>query len=48
MPGIDIGRDLLANSGARIVVPDDPAPQIVPASVVTGEDFALEWLEDGV
>jgi propionate CoA-transferase len=48
MPGIDIGRDLLANSGARIVVPDGPAPQIVPASVVTGEDFDLKWVEDGV
>jgi len=38
MPGIDIERDLLANSQARIVVPDDPAPQTVPASIVTGVD----------
>ncbi len=48
MPGIDIERDLLANSTARIVVPDDPAPQTVPASVVTGKDFQLAWAEDSV
>ncbi len=46
MPGIDIERDLLANSSARIVVPDDPAPQTVPASVVTGRDFHLAWAEN--
>jgi len=39
MPGIDIERDLLANSFARIIVPDDPSPQTVPASIVTGEGF---------
>lgn len=43
MPGIDIERDLLANSHARIAVPDDPAPQTVPASIVTGEDFDLRF-----
>jgi propionate CoA-transferase len=48
MPGIDIERDLLANCAARIVVPDDPAPQTVPASVVTGRDFQLAWAENGV
>ena len=48
MPGIDIERDLLANSTARIVVPDDPAPQTVPASVVTGKDFQLAWAENNV
>jgi len=42
MPGIDIERDLLANSQARIVVPDDPAPQTVPASIVTGKGFNPE------
>ncbi len=45
MPGIDIQRDLLANSGARIHVPDDPAPEVVPGAVVTGEGFDLEWQE---
>jgi propionate CoA-transferase len=39
MPGIDIERDLLANSLARIIVPDDPEPQTVPASIVTGKGF---------
>ena len=41
MPGIDIERDLLANSRARIIVPDDPTPQTVPASIVTGKDFCV-------
>jgi len=48
MPGIDIERDLLANTNARIVVPDDPAPQMVPASVVTGDGFRLAWTENRV
>jgi propionate CoA-transferase len=43
MPGIDIERDLLANSSARIIVPDEPAVQTVPASVVTGKAFSLHW-----
>jgi propionate CoA-transferase len=43
MPGIDIERDLLANSHAHIVVPDDPAPQTVPASIVTGQGFHLAY-----
>jgi propionate CoA-transferase len=43
MPGIDIGRDLLANADARIHVPDDPAPETVPAAVVTGRGFQLNW-----
>jgi propionate CoA-transferase len=43
MPGIDIERDLLANTHAEIVVPDDSAPQTVPASIVTGEDFSLRF-----
>lgn len=43
MPGIDIERDLLANSKARIHIHDDP--EIVPAAVVTGEGFELTWPE---
>ncbi len=46
MPGIDIQRDLLANSDARIHVPEDVT--VVPAAVVTGEDFVLNWAEDRV
>jgi propionate CoA-transferase len=48
MPGIDIQRDLLANCQARIVVPHDSAPQTVPASIVTGKDFDLNWAENKV
>ena len=48
MPGIDIESDLLANSSARIIVPDDPAPEVVPASIVTGKDFQLTWAETKV
>jgi len=45
MPGIDIERDLLANSSARIIVPNEPAVQMVPASVVSGKDYNLAWAE---
>ncbi len=48
MPGIDIECDLLANSHARIVVPDDPVPQTVLASIVSGEGFHLDWAESNV
>jgi propionate CoA-transferase len=48
MPGIDIERDLLANTDARIIVPDDAAPEIVPASVVTGKNFQLCWAESSL
>jgi len=48
MPGIDIERDLLANSFARIIVPDDPAPPAVPAPIVTGKGFHLDWAENSV
>jgi len=45
MPGIDIERDLLANCNARLHVPDDPGPEAVPAAVVTGEGFHIDWAE---
>lgn len=48
MPGIDIERDLLANTNARIIVPADRAPTAVPASIVTGKDFHLTWAEDNL
>ena len=47
MPGIDIRHDLLANCNARIHVPEHPAPEIVPAAVVTGEGFELDWRGSG-
>lgn len=43
MPGIDIERDLLANTAAAVVVPDD-VETIAPA-VVTGAGFRLDWAE---
>jgi propionate CoA-transferase len=43
MPGIDIERDLLANTNARIIVPT--APETVSASIVTGKEFELSWAE---
>ena len=48
MPGIDIERDLLANSQARIIVPGDRAPQTVSAPIVTGKNFYLDWAENKV
>ena len=48
MPGIDIERDLLANATARIHVPDDPAPETLPASIVTGKGFQTAWAKVSV
>ncbi|MDH3274642.1 MAG: hypothetical protein OEM64_07665 [Gammaproteobacteria bacterium] len=48
MPGIDIERDLLANSRARIVVPGDAAVRTVQASIVSGKGFHLDWAESSV
>jgi propionate CoA-transferase len=48
MPGIEIERDLLANADARIIVPDDPAPETVPGSVVTGNNFQLNRAENNL
>ncbi|MDD5711304.1 MAG: hypothetical protein PHY31_00950 [Smithellaceae bacterium] len=42
VPGVDIQRDILGTTAARIVVPDDSTP-VVPAEVVTGTGFALRW-----
>ena len=39
MPGIDVGRDILPNTTARLRIPD--APAVVDASVVTGRGFDL-------
>jgi len=48
MPGIEIERDLLANTDARIIVPDDSAPETVPGWVVTGKNFQLNWVENNL
>ena len=39
MPGIDVDRDILANTSARILIPE--SLQTVDASVVTGQGFDL-------
>ena len=44
MPGIDIERDVLAHSGARINLPVGPVEE-VPAPVLTGRNFVLDWPE---
>lgn len=46
MPGVDVQRDIVAVSGARIVLPDGPVP-VVPAAVATGGGFRLAWPEGG-
>lgn len=44
MPGIDIKRDILDNSRAKIIVPDHV--ETVGADIVTGEGFRLSWPEE--
>jgi acyl CoA:acetate/3-ketoacid CoA transferase len=41
MPGIDIEKDILNSSTARIIVPKHI--QTVSADIVTGKDFRLCW-----
>ena len=41
MPGVDVQRDILDACPMRIVLPEDGAPQVVPESVITGQDFQL-------
>ncbi len=43
-PGIDIERDILARSGARIVVTSGEVP-VVSQDILTGEGFRLTWEE---
>ena len=43
MPGIDIGRDILDVSEARILLPGNGEVPRASASVVTGRDFVLQW-----
>ena len=46
MPGIDIQRDILSACEARILLPPDGVVPRVPASVVTGRDFVLQWSDE--
>jgi propionate CoA-transferase len=43
MPGIDIGRDILGISEARILLPPGGQVPRVATSIVTGKGFALRW-----
>jgi propionate CoA-transferase len=42
VPGVDIRRDIVDGSPARIVVPEGDVP-VVDASVLTGEGFTVAW-----
>lgn len=44
MPGIDIERDILANTTAKLIIPEGDIP-LVDESVVTGQGFRLTWAE---
>lgn len=41
MPGVDLERDVVAHSGASLVIPDDLP--VADRSIVTGEGFELRW-----
>lgn len=43
MPGIDVERDILAHSGARILQPPGAGPEAAPLAVATGRSFRLSW-----
>jgi len=42
-PGIDIEKDIIANSEARINIPDNGIVRVFDNSVVTGKGFRLQW-----
>jgi propionate CoA-transferase len=44
MPGVDVERDIIAHSNARIAIADDLRE--ADASVVTGRGFELDWTAD--
>lgn len=43
-PGINIERDIMANSKAVINLPDDGMVDVYDHSVVTGKNFRLSWM----
>ena len=45
MPGIDIRKDILEISAARILLPTDGAVPQLPMAVVTGKGFVLQWAD---
>ncbi len=42
-PGVDIEKDIIANSSARINLPADGNVRVFDTSIVTGKGFALDW-----
>ncbi len=43
VPGVDIDKDVLGVAKARILLPKHGTVRQVPASVLTGEGFVLQW-----
>jgi len=43
VPGVDIDKDVLGVAKARILLPKHGTVPQVPASVLTGEGFVLQW-----
>ena len=41
MPGIDVRHDVLDAVRMRVVLPPSGEPELLPASIVTGEGFVL-------
>ena len=41
MPGVDIEKDIIANSDATIIVPDNV--EVVSPEIATGEGYRLKW-----
>ena len=41
MPGVDIQKDIIDNSTADIIIPENVP--VVPGSIVTGKNYKLEW-----
>jgi propionate CoA-transferase len=43
MPGIDIERDIIDTSEARIILPESAEVPVAPAAVLTGIGYSLDW-----
>ncbi len=43
MPGVDVKRDILEASPARILLPESGDVPVAPAAYITGEGFRLAW-----
>ncbi|MBU4316267.1 MAG: hypothetical protein KKF30_03215 [Proteobacteria bacterium] len=43
MPGVEIEKDIIQNSQAKIVLPETGIVPLIPPQVVTGINFSLKW-----